>query len=125
MAWTDEHIDFALSEHATPSVSTSVGIEPVWTLYDGAHDESDSVYDADKLVKPAVPTDSATVTSTNPAISCTFTSGHSTLLANSAMSTNSTVLPSHTFCPVNMRLLLRPHQKVLSTTKPPELTGLI
>jgi hypothetical protein len=99
MAWTYELVDFALSEHAAPSVSTSVGNEPAGTLYDGTHDESVPIHDADQLVKSSVSTNSSSVNSTNLAISSTITPSHSTLLTDDAMSTNTTVLSRHTFCP--------------------------
>ena len=35
MVWAHASSDFAFSEYVAPSVSTSVGNEPVWTLYDG------------------------------------------------------------------------------------------
>ena len=78
MAWTYELFGFALSEHAAPSVSTSVGNEPAGALYDGTHDESVPIHDADQLVKPSVSTNSSSVNSTNLPISSTITPSHST-----------------------------------------------
>ena len=95
--WTQRFCTLWVSEHAAPSVSTSVGNEPVWTLHDGKNDESDSIHNANQLGQSPVSTSSSIVTSTNLAISCTFPSSHSTLLANFGMSTNTTVLSRHTF----------------------------
>ena len=56
MVWAYASSDLAFTEHATPSVSTSVGNEPVWTLYDGKNDESNSIHDAGHLVRSSVST---------------------------------------------------------------------
>jgi len=61
--------DLAFTEHVTPSVSTSVGIEPVWTLYDGTNDEYESTHDTGQLARSSVSTCTSVITSTNIAIS--------------------------------------------------------
>jgi hypothetical protein len=100
MAWAYELVNFALSEQAAPSVSTSVGNKSAGTLYDGTHDESVPIHDAGQLVKSSVSTISSSVNSTNFAISSTITPSHSTLLTDVAVSTNTTVLSRHTFRPL-------------------------
>ena len=112
MAWTYELVNFGLSEPAAPSVSTSVGNKPAGTLHDGTHDESVPIDDADQLVTSSVSTSSSTVNSTHFAISSIFTSSHSTLLTDDAMSTNTTVLSRHTFRPFEPR----PHETPSSTS---------
>ena len=91
--------DLAFPEYATPSVPTSVGSEPVWTLYDGKNDEPKSIHDAGHLVRSSVSTSSSILTSTNSTISCACSSCNSTMLTNSAMSTNSTMLSKHCIRP--------------------------
>ena len=127
MAWTYELVDFALSEHAAPSVSTSVGNEPAGTLYDGTHDKPVPIHDANQLVKSSVSTNSSSVNSINLAISSTITPSHSTMLTDDAMSTNTIVLSCTPSVPSSQP---RPHESTPSTSpkglghRRPELMGL-
>ena len=100
MEWTYALVNLALSEHASPSVSTSVGNKPAGTLYDGTHDEPVPIDDTDQLVTPSVSTISSSINSTYTSISPTITSILSTLLTNNAVSTNTTVLSRHSFRPL-------------------------